>query len=72
MTQEIFVIYGMIERHLMAKHKAYYFTGSQNYASLNEELILNRKLFPVIHAFGRIRSWVILFWNSISLIALKY
>ena len=39
MTQEILVIYGMIERHLMANHKAYYFTGSQNYASLNEELI---------------------------------
>ena len=39
MTQEILVIYGMIECHSMAKHKACYFTGSQNYATLNEELI---------------------------------
>ncbi len=40
MTWEIRVIDGMIELHLMAKHKAYYFTGSQNYyASLNVELI---------------------------------
>ncbi len=46
MTQEILVIYGMIERHLiiMAKHKACYFTGSQNYASLNEELIVSVSL----------------------------
>ncbi len=39
MTQEILVIYGMIECHLMAKHKACYFTGAQNYATLNGELI---------------------------------
>ncbi len=39
MTQEILVIYGMIECRLMAKHKACYFTGSLNYATLKEELI---------------------------------
>ena len=39
MTKEILVIYGMIERHLMAKHEACYFTRSQNYATLNEEWI---------------------------------
>ncbi len=39
MTKEILVIYGMIERHLMAKHEACYFTGSQNYATLKEEWI---------------------------------
>ncbi len=39
MTWEILVIYGLIECHLMAKHKAYHFTGSHNCASLNEELI---------------------------------
>ncbi len=39
MKGEILVIYGMIERHLRAKHKACYFTASQNCASLNEELI---------------------------------
>ncbi len=37
----------MITRHLMAKHKACYFTGSQNYASFNEELINRQAGFAI-------------------------
>ena len=43
MTWEILVIYGMIEHRVMAKRKAYYFSGSQTCASLNKELIINKQ-----------------------------
>ena len=57
MTQEILVNYGMIECHLMADHEACYFTGSQNYATLNEEWIYSSWKYKFAITISAVLPW---------------